>query len=107
MLSNQKIQTIVTELFVSGRNLNIPLVFITQFILMHQRLLDWILLTTLSWNSKQTKKFQQIAINYSSDLDFKDFMNLYRKSNVELIILLLHQINLYVLDVISWKEYKS
>ena len=31
MLSNTKINPVVTELFIRGRNLNISLVFITQF----------------------------------------------------------------------------
>ena len=33
ILSNKKLITIVTELFIRGRNLNISLVFITQFYL--------------------------------------------------------------------------
>ena len=40
MLSNKKLNPIVTELFIRGRKLNISVVFITQFILMFQKMLD-------------------------------------------------------------------
>ena len=29
------------------------------------------------------RELQQIALNHSSDIDFKDFMNIYNKSNKE------------------------
>ena len=40
MLSRKKLNPIVTELFIRGRKLNISVVFITQFILMFQKMLD-------------------------------------------------------------------
>ena len=40
MLSNKKINPIVTELFLRGRRLNISLVFITQSYLMLPKVLD-------------------------------------------------------------------
>ena len=40
MLSNKKINPIVTELFIRCRNLNISLVFITQFYLAEPKTLD-------------------------------------------------------------------
>ena len=39
MLSNKKLNPIVTELFIRGRNLNISLVFITQFYLVVPKIL--------------------------------------------------------------------
>ena len=40
MLVNKKLNTIVTELFTRGRNLNISLVFITQSYFAVPRILD-------------------------------------------------------------------
>ena len=46
------------------------------------------------------KEFQQIAYNHSSDIDFKEFLNLYKKCTAipysQLFMLLLHQIILHV-----------
>ena len=58
------------------------------------------------------RELQQIAFNHSSDIDFWDLMNLY-KSVLQnhilfwLLILLFHQIILYVLERIFEKEYRS
>ena len=38
--SNKKLNTVVTELFIRGRKLNISLVFITHLILLFQKILD-------------------------------------------------------------------
>ena len=47
----QKLNSIVTELFIIGRKLNISLVFITQSYLEFKKMLDWMLLTFLSQKS--------------------------------------------------------
>ena len=38
MLSNEKLNPIVTELFIKGRKLNISLVFIPNLILLYQKI---------------------------------------------------------------------
>ena len=40
MLSNKKLNPIVSELFIRGRKLNIPLAFIHNLILLYQKILD-------------------------------------------------------------------
>ena len=40
MLSNKKLNPMVTELFIRGRRLNISLVFITQSYILFQEILD-------------------------------------------------------------------
>ena len=40
MLSNKKLNPIVTELFITGRKLNISLVFLYNIILLFQKILD-------------------------------------------------------------------
>ena len=71
MLSNEKLKSIVTELFIRGRKLNISLVFMTQayFIVPKD-----IRLTTTFFIMKILNKqeLKQIAYNHSTDTDFKD-----------------------------------
>ena len=40
MLTNKKLNPILTELFIRGRKLNISLVFINNFIFLHLKMLD-------------------------------------------------------------------
>ena len=79
MLSNKKLNPIVTELFIRGRKLNISLVFITQsyFAVPKNIRLNSMHYFIMKIPNKQ--ELQQIAFNHSSDIDFKDFMNLYKK----------------------------
>ena len=78
MLSNKKLQQIAMELFFRGRNLKISFRFITQSY--------FAVLKNTSLNSTQyfimktpnNLDLQQIAFNHSSDIDFKDFINLYK-----------------------------
>ena len=78
MLINIKLNPIITELFIRGRKLNLSLVFITQsyFSVPENIRLD----STHYFIMKIPKKreLQQIEFNHSSDIDFKDFMNLYK-----------------------------
>ena len=80
MLSNKKLNPIVTELFIRGRKLNISLVFITQsyFAVPKNIRLNSTHYFIMKIQSKQ--ELQQTAFNHSSDIDFKDFMNLYKKT---------------------------
>ena len=55
------------------------------------------------------QELQQIAFNHSSDIDFKDFMNLYQKCTAETIFVkaTLASDNPDVSKRIFYKEYKS
>ena len=83
MLIDKKLNLIVTELFMRGRKLNISLVFITQ--------LYFAVLKNITVNStyyfvmkiRNKREFQEIAFNHSSDIDFQDFMNLYKKCSAK------------------------
>ena len=79
MISNKKINSIVTELFIRGRKLNIFLVFITQLYFKVPK--DVRLNTTHFFIMKipNKRELQQIAYYHSSDIDFKDFLNLCKK----------------------------
>ena len=79
MINNKKLNSIVTELFIRGRKLNISLVFITQPYFKVPK--DVRLNTTHFFVMKIPNKteVQQIAINNSSDIDTKDFIKIHKK----------------------------
>ena len=83
MINNKKLYSIVTELFIRGRKLNISLVFIAQSYFKVSK--DVRLNTTHFFIKKITNKreLQQIALNHSSDINFKDFLRIYKKSTDE------------------------
>ena len=79
MINNKKLNSIVIELFIRGRKLNIFLVFITQSYLKVPKNVR--LNTTQFFIMKILNKTerQQIALRHSSDIDFKDFIKIYQK----------------------------
>ena len=79
MINNKMLNSIVTELFIRGRKLNISLVFITQSYF--KVLKDVTLNTTHFFITKipNKRELQQIALNHSSDISTKDFINTYKK----------------------------
>ena len=83
MSNNKKLNPVVTELFIRDRKLNISIVFITQSYFKVPK--DVRLNSTHFFIMKipNTRELQQIALNYSSDIDFKDFMKIYKKYTAE------------------------
>ena len=83
MIDKNKLNPIVTELFIRGRKLNISIVFITQSYFKVPK--DVRLNSThfLIMKIPNKRELQQIALNHSSDIDFKDFMNIYKKYTKE------------------------
>ena len=83
MIHNKKLDSVVTELFIRGRKLNISLVFITQSYFKVPK--DVRLNTSHFFIAKipNKRELQQIAINHSSDISTKDFINIYRKCTAE------------------------
>ena len=90
MIHNKKLNSIVTELFIRGRKLNISLVFVTQSYFKAPK--DVKLNTSHFFIAKITnkRKLQQIAINHSSDINTKDFANIYRKCTAEQYLILVN-----------------
>ena len=83
IIKNKKLNSIVTELFIRGRKINISLVFITQSYFKVPK--DVRLNTSHFFIAKipNKRELQQIAINHSSDINTKDFANIYRKCTAE------------------------
>ena len=79
MINNKKLNSIVTELFIRGRKLNISLVFITQS---YFKVPKDVRLNTIHFfimKIPNKRELQQIATNYSSNIDPKEFINIYKK----------------------------
>ena len=83
MINNKKLDSIVTELFIRGRKLNISLVFITQSYFKVPK--DVRLNTSHFFIAKipNKRELQQIALNHSSDINSKDFIKIYKKYTAE------------------------
>ena len=83
IVTNKKFQAAVEELFIRCRKLNILFVFITQSyfsVPKDVRLNSTHYLITKIYNNKE---LQNIAINHSADIDYKDFTKIYRKCTNE------------------------
>ena len=79
MLSNKKRNPIVTELFIGGRKLDIYLVFITQSYFTNPKNIKLNSTHIFVMKIANKRVVEQIAYNHLSDIDFRDFMNLYKK----------------------------
>ena len=79
MTKNKKLNSVVTEMFITSRKLNISLVFITQsnFKLLKDVRLNSIHFFIMEIPNK--RELQRNALNHSSDTDFKDFIKTYKK----------------------------
>ena len=88
MINNKKLNSIVTELFIRGRKLNISLEISK----------DVRLNTTHFFIPKipNKRKLQQIAVNHSLDINTKDFANIYRKYTAEPYSFLVIDTNLHL-----------
>ena len=94
MINNKKLNSIVTELFIRGRKLNISLVFITQSYFKVPKNVR--LNTTHFFITKipNERELQQIALNHSSDISTKDFIKTDKECAAELYYFLVNDITL-------------
>ena len=82
-MTNRKFQSIIKELFIRCRKINISLVFITQsyFSVPKNVRLNSTHYLIMKINNK--RELQNIAINHSADIDYKDFIKIYREGTKE------------------------
>ena len=75
--ANKNLSTIITEFFLRGRKLNIPIVFISQS---YFKVLKTIRLNAIHFIMEIPNKREllHISSNHSSDIEFKDFMKIYK-----------------------------
>ena len=83
MINNKKLNPVVTELFIRARKLNISITFVTQSFFKVPK--DIRLNSTYFFIIKISNKreIQEIVLNHSSDIDFKDFIKNYKKYTAE------------------------
>ena len=108
MINNKKkTNPRVAELFISGTKLNISIIFITKFYFRVPK--DVRLNSTHFFIMKisNKKELQRIALDHSSDLDFKDFMKFYKKCTAEPYSFLVNDTNLPLdnLERIFWNKF--
>ena len=104
MINNKKLDSIVTELFIRGRKLNISIVFIMQSYFKLPK--DVRLNSTHFFMMKITNKreLQQIALNHSSNIYFKDFMKIYKKYTKEPYSFLVNDTTLPSDDLLRFRK---
>ena len=83
VMSNKTFQAVVNELFFRCRKLNISLVFITQsyFSVPKDVRLNSTHYLIMKTNNK--RELQNISRSHSADIDYKDFMKIYRECTKE------------------------
>ena len=83
IMTNKKFQSIIKELFIRCRRINISLVFITlsYFSVPKDVRLNSAHYLTMKINNK--RELQNIAINHPADIYYKDFIKMYRECTKE------------------------
>ena len=104
MINNKKLNPVVTELFIRCRKLNISIAFITQSYFKVPK--DVRLNSTHFFIMKipNKRELQQIALNHSSDIDFKDFMKIYIKCTAEPYSVLVNDTTLPSDDLLRFRK---
>ena len=82
MISNKKLNQIVTKLFIRGKKLNISTIFIKQF---YFQVPNYVRLKYIQYLMKipNKRELQQITFNHSSGIDFEGFVILYEKCSAK------------------------
>ena len=83
MVKNKKLNSIVTDLLIRGRKLNISLAFITQLYFKVPNNFRRNSTHIFIMKIPNKRKLQQIALNHSSDINSKDFIKIYKKYTTE------------------------
>ena len=104
MINNKKLNPVVTELFIRGRKLNISIVFITQSYFKVPK--DVRLNSTHFFIMKipNKRELQQIALNHSFDITFKDFIKIYKKYTAEPYSFLVNDTTLASDDLLRFRK---
>ena len=84
MLSNKKLNPVVTELFIRDRKVNISLVFVTQSYIAMPKSIRLNSTHYFIMEIPKKQELHQIAFNHSSDIEFDDLTNLYKKCTAKL-----------------------
>ena len=91
---NKKLNPIGTELFIRDRKLNISIAFITHSYFTVPKDVGLNSTHFVIMKSSNKRELQQIALNHLSDIDFKDYINIYKKYTAELYSFLVNDTTL-------------
>ena len=83
MINNKKFNSIVTELLIRGRKLDTSIVFITQSYIKVPKDVRLNSAHFFIMKILNKKELQQTALDHSSDIDFKDFMKIFKNYTAE------------------------
>ena len=83
MINNKKLNSILTELFIRERKLNISIVFITESYFKVPKDVRLSFTHFFIMKIPNKRELLQTALNHSSYIDLKGFMEIYKKCTVE------------------------
>ena len=83
VMSNKKAQQVLKELFIRCRKLNISLSFLTQSCSSVPKYVRLNCSHYFIFELNNKRELQNIAINHSSDIDYKDFVKIYKNCTRE------------------------
>ena len=83
LLQIKKFQAIIKDLLIRCRKLNISLVFITKSYFSVPKDVRLNSIHYLIMKISNKNELQNTAINHSADIDYKDFMKIYRECTKE------------------------
>ena len=104
IMTNKKFQSVIKELFIRCRK-NISLVFITQsyFSVPKDLRLNSTHYLIMKINSK--RELQNIAINHYADIDYKDFIRIFRECTKDPYNILTIDITLPSTNLLRFRKY--
>ena len=104
IMTNKQFQAaIIKELFIRCKKLNISLAFITEPYFSAPKRVRINLTYYLITNIHNKRKLKDITINHSPDIDYKDFLKVYKKCISELYSFLTIDITLPAYDLLRFR----
>ena len=104
-MTNKKFQTIIKELFIRWRKLNISLVFIIQSYFSVPKDVRLNLTHFLIMKINNNRESQNIACNHSADIDYKDFLKIQRECTKEPFNLLTIDTTLRASNLLRFRKH--
>ena len=95
VMSNIKAQQVLKELFIRCRKLNISLCFLTQSYFFVRKDVRLKCTHYVIFKLNNERELQNIAINHSTDINYKEFVEIYRNCTKEpynFLLLMLHSL---------------
>ena len=100
MINNKKLNSIITGFFIRGRKLNISFVFITQS---YFKVPKYVRLNSTQFFIMKIPNKREL-INHSSDIDYKNFIKIYKKCRDKPYSFLVNDITLLSDDPLRFRK---